>query len=271
MSNSSRSILAAIVLAGASVAGCAENVTTAVRPCPCADGNVCCGSGVCAADQSACGAATAALSQQASGDWVGYIENFTTLPFESGSDNVKLSLHVKSDGSLAGSMTLGTGAPPAPPTDPNVGWPATSPSLGGPASLFLIEGYTYGVQTPNWEALRLRGSFSTPEPWGAWCALQTPVLDTANPGDHYGCVPNVGFSMSADQCTLSSSPPQPIDCGKLALCGFPDNPCHCTATGCTSVTYGDNTFDVALDGDRGNGSISLPTKGGMYNIRLLRQ
>jgi hypothetical protein len=272
MSNISRSIIVAGFVASAAVAGCADNVTTAVRPCPCADGNVCCGSGVCAADQSACGAATAALSQQASGDWVGYIENFTTQPFMSGSDDVKLSLHVQADGSLAGTVTLGGGSPPPVPTDPNVGWGFDQMIWGITPNLNLMEGYHYEVHAPNWEALRLRGRFSTMQPWGPWCALQTPILYTTSPESIYGCVPNAGASMTSDNaCFVSTDPPQPVDCGKLALCMFPDYPCHCTASGCTGTISDDNSFDVALDADSGNGSISLPTRGGMYNVRLLHQ
>lgn len=271
MSNISRSIIVAGFVASAAVAGCAENVTTAVRPCPCADGNVCCGSGVCAADQNACGAATAALSQQASGEWVGYIENLI-IPFPSGSDSVKLSLHVQSDGSLAGTVTLGSGSPPAAPTDGNVGWPATRTMVTLPEAPYLFEGYGYGVHGATWEALRLRGRFSTPEPWGPWCALQTPVPVTTTPTNIYSCIPNVGGMMSDDaHCVLATDPPQSIDCGKWALCLGVDMPCHCTASGCTSATSDENTFDIALDGDRGNGSILLTTQGGMHNLRLQRQ
>ncbi|HEX2660710.1 MAG TPA: hypothetical protein VHU40_20660 [Polyangia bacterium] len=267
MSNISRSIIVAGFVASAAVAGCADNVTTAVRPCPCADGNVCCSSGVCAADQSACGAATAALSAQSSGDWVGYIENLT-VPFMSGSDAIKVSLRVQSDGQLAGSVVLGSGTPPAPATDPNVGWPAGH-SFFSQQLLFLVEGHAYDLESPKWEALRLRGIFSTTEPWGPWCHLQTSIMSAGNPG-HYGCVPNFG-STSTDEgtCYLSSDPPQPINCDKLTLCRELWT-CDCSADGCTNAPSNDNSIDIALDGNHGDGTISLAFSG-PHNVRLQRQ
>jgi len=268
MSNFSRSIIIAGFVATAAGAGCADNVTTAIRPCPCAEGNVCCSSGVCAANQSACGAATAALSAQAVGDWVGYIENFTSAPFESGSDRMKLTLAAQPDGSLTGTVTLGTGSPPAAPTERDVGWPAAGSSI-------FIEGFGYSVNAPSWEALRLRGAFSTVEPWGQWCDLQTPIFsELTSELSYYACSPSYQ-KLSNGICVTTASPTTPdtiYDCGRLSLCD--DGQCACDASHCFSAptTIDDNTFDISLDGDRGDGSISLARlERGVYNIRLLRQ
>src|SRR4029078_5991007 len=93
--------------------GCADKVATAISPCPCAAGYVCCSSGVCAPSEDSCGTAAAALSAAAHGRWTGYVENAS---FWSGSDAIDLSFSVDASGTLSGTVFVGHSMPPAPPT-----------------------------------------------------------------------------------------------------------------------------------------------------------
>lgn len=146
---------------------CAPSVPLENRPCPCADGWVCCPSGdLCAATASSCpaeqpagtdgaaGATTAtagatgtdsscasaeaglptlpdpayAIQPALLGTWVGYFENFT---FPSMSDAIRLSFTQNPDGTGKVSVVLGVGTPPAPPTNPTDTWPPDWLSPGG--------------------------------------------------------------------------------------------------------------------------------------------
>src|ERR1051325_5411462 len=91
------SVIVAAVLASA----CVDHVDTSLKSCPCAEGYVCCESGVCAADSGSCGAATAALSTSVQGSWSGYIENFRS----DAPDAVRINIAVAGDGTLSGEVT----------------------------------------------------------------------------------------------------------------------------------------------------------------------
>jgi hypothetical protein len=182
--------------------------------------------------------------------WSGWVENYQ---FPSGSDALKLSFAVDESGNVVGHITMGSGTPPAPATDPNVGYPP---------------GFTLGSMLPAWEGFpftmldgrsttnRLRFTINTSEPWAGWCALQTPMDDTGM------CLPNWGGSMdpSTNHCEMysSDSPPKTItvDCGKMELCNHM-MVCTCSATSCWLNANGvgsGQTFDMAIAGDIASGS-----------------
>src|SRR5207244_9243080 len=110
-------------LAALPFAGCVDTRPEASRPCPCASGNVCCASGVCAPDGDSCGEATLALAVENAGTWTGYLENYN-LP--SGSDALAIALDV-SGAVVSGTFVMGTAAAPPPPTDLTTPWPPGSP------------------------------------------------------------------------------------------------------------------------------------------------
>jgi hypothetical protein len=286
-------IFAALAL---SAVACAKDVPTGAQPCPCADGYVCCQSGVCAQGQDACDEATSALSAKAAGRWTGYIENYNGLT--SGADTLALSFTVADDGTFQGTAKLGDAAPPAPPTDPKVPWPPGIRASGLSAGTAVpVEGFAYTAHTLNWEARRLKFAIYFEEPWKPWCELQTPRsagYQTLPDGGtssmlNWICTPPGLYVAEAsdettcdlyDDTTLSASSPflGKVPCAIIPLCLNPGMPCVCNSTGCTAGTPQDApegsagaeivTFDIALAGDSGDGSVVLPD--GKYNVRLVR-
>lgn len=280
----------------AAVAGCVDHVDTAVLSCPCATGYVCCESGVCAAEQGACTAATTALSASVAGRWSGYIEN---LP--GGDDAVALTIAVAGDGSLSGTVTIGSGTPPAPATDGTMAWPPSNDQGIDTVPPVYISGFAYTAQDMSWRAKRLKIRVPTYEPWEPWCARQQ---SHATP-DGYLCFPAGDLQLepfgtpvldAAGNCqidtdpTMTTDPLVSIDCAQYAMCGAV-RACNCTASGCScggngvcecdaagcragstwmSVPIG-HWFDLAFDDPSADGSVALGL-GGMelHNVRLTR-
>ena len=155
-----------VIVAAAIGSACVEHVDTGLKPCPCAGGNVCCESGVCAADSAGCGAATVALSTSVQGSWSGYIENFQGAP-----DTVRIAIAVASDGTLSGQATFGTDAPPPPAPDPALPWPPNYDTRADPT---FVAGASYTARDINWQARRLKLKLELSELWQPWCALLPP-------------------------------------------------------------------------------------------------
>ena len=160
--------------------------------------------------------------------WDGYAEAFT---FEtSHSDRIHLSLNPEGIGTLE----VGEGPALPPPGDPSIGYPVESYAA-------FRNGFKYPVHGARIEAGRIRFGISPADVFGAWCALQTPVL---NPDDGtYGCLPLLGESMNLAEGTCAlldwrNDVQIPVDCGKLALC-LSDPVCTCTASACGPGQFGD--------------------------------
>lgn len=271
-----------------SAVACAKDVPTNAQPCPCAAGFVCCQSGICAQGQDACDDATSALSAHAVGRWIGHIENYTGLA--SGADALTLSFSVADDGTLQGTAKFGDAVPPAPATDPNVAWPPgitkdRAMNLG--SNPMAIEGFSYRASGIKWEARRLKFDISFNDPWTPWCELQTSYVagtSHASSGDDGGttsttrwsCAPGAWSNVDGTTCQ-SSDPLLTAPCAKFALCATVV-PCTCSSTSCKAATPSTvpsdrpgpvvASFDIALEGDSGDGSFAL--NGGMNNIRLTR-
>jgi hypothetical protein len=186
--------------------------------------------------------------------WTGYLENYM---FRSGSDAVRISFTPDATGQVSGVVRLGNGTPPPPPTDPNVGYPADLVSGGFEVAFgareYLAEGFAYSMRTATVVGPRLRFMIDNSELWREWCALQMPA------GTSGTCLPNEGAMTSGDGQTCGIFDPAanryvPVDCGKLALCGF-SGTCMCDASGC-AVRTGENltVFDVTFDDVRASGS-----------------
>jgi len=244
-------LVMAVVMLGGFGPGCANEVSTAVSPCPCADGYVCCSSGVCAATEDACGGATSALFVEAKGTWTGYIEN---VIFPSGSNALQITLAVAADGTPSGQVVFGEGPPPPLPTEPGIAWPGGTDITNAS----LLEGYANQAQSLRWEQQHLRFSIGKYTPWIDWCALQ---------GN--GCSLS-GYGIDGtDGCAWRTTPPTPVACDYALDCMV----CTCLPTGCTPDAY---AFDITLRGDVGDGSTNVggwhnfddPTV--FHNLRLMR-
>lgn len=250
---------AAATLAG----GCVDRVDASIRSCPCAAGNVCCESGVCAEDQAACGAATLALSQSVRGEWAGYIENYKAPP----NDAIRIAVSVAGDGTLSGVVKLGAaGAPPAPPTDPALPWP---PGRSEEQTSY-VSGFAYDARDMSWQAKRLRLSVQTYQPWEAWCGLQTSYPQSnAELAGAFSCVPDGLDSDAGGNCSVPGTTPTdpriPVNCDAASLCY---EMCRCDAASCGATPDVFYRIDIAFDGSRAEGSISLWNSN--FNLRLDR-
>lgn len=237
---------------------CAEKVVSKVQACPCATGNVCCQSGVCAADQNLCGSATLALAAESAGVWTGYFENFN-LP--SGSDALKISLSVDGD-LVSGELVLGTANEPPPPMRP-----ASVPDAGidydggGIPGEGYVEGYRFQLQDLRWESRRMKFTVKLGDYWKPLCDSYQPVTVA---GQTFIC-PSGWSSGPGAECALDDG--TPIDCNLLQPCVI-GGPCQCTDTSCTPAA-GELKVDVALRGDNGDGTANL-NYGNNVNIRLVR-
>jgi hypothetical protein len=274
MKNTDLTKLGAALAVAFTLSACAEKIPTETKPCPCADGDVCCDSGVCAADEAACGAATFALSKSIEGDWVGYFENFL-----GGDDAVAIQLAVAGDGALSGRLVMGTATPPPPATDPDVQWPDPNPGTYAP-SYDPVLGFAYTLRDIRWEEKRLRFGYAMWEPWDPWCRLQQPVsLD----GSYYECAPNGQnsdlLSTQNGTCINSNAPSIPYRCFKTFYCDS-SRVCTCDANGCVADTEkctpqrcaaDDGTFDLVIRGDIADGTAMLAFDDRNYNIRLTRR
>ena len=257
------SILSSVV--GLAVpSACASHVPSGIAYCPCAAGNVCCESGVCAVEKDACAAATVALSQSAQGVWAGYFENFKTED-----DALRIAIAVASDGKLSGEIVVGTGPPPPPATNPDIAWPSPiAAPMAGPYDSWsppvspwnfpepspLMPGFVYHAENIRWEGQRLKFTYSTYEPWHPWCELQQSF---SRPDGTFSCVPEapfrrplfcgfpdlpggdvpcpmgpqVGDSDGQGNCIASVSPPTTVPCYKFVYC---DAVCSCAANHCAA-------------------------------------
>lgn len=181
------------------------------------------------------------------GRWVGQAEEPLALTddgatpvyrFPSGSSQFVLDIRPGTDEhgdpTFVGHITFGAGAPLAPATDPDVGYPVgfsyvdalsydTDLLLGNPnQELPPFEGFEYSVVLQNFVSDSngvqlpdglLNLSYGTNEPLGSWCALQTPFPRASSPG-LYTCQDFAngegGFEVYPDgtgaSCELSPEP-----------------------------------------------------------------
>lgn len=203
-------------------------------------------------DPSAC---VAASNLPLTGLWNGYQENApTTDPF----NHIRLDIHGASEaGGLCGTMTIGTGSPPPPATNADIGYP---PGLqGGGGGPPFIEGFPFTLIDGTVDSDRVRFNVAYNEPWRGWCRLQTPVADEVNPGD-YHCMPNWGsVGDGSGHCWIidpHSNQRVSVDCGKLMLCSSQPT-CTCNATACDANDgFNVGTFDIHFDAASGDGSAS---------------
>jgi hypothetical protein len=193
--------------------------------------------------------------------WTGYIESYQ---FPSGSDAVKIAFASDAAGNLIGTVTLGRGTPPPPPTNPNVGYPADL--LGSPQDLtsarsYIAEGFSYSMRAGTIAGARLRFAVGTWELWTDWCTLQTPAPPSGpcqDPVCKTACIPNTGYMSGPNGCGLfnpATNQYEPIDCGKLALCGLAAA-CLCVPSGCAVNDDGNQiSFDLTITNGVASGTV----------------
>jgi hypothetical protein len=179
--------------------------------------------------------------------WTGYIENYH---FASGSDAIKLTLANDPSGQLAGSVVFGSGTPPAPATDPNVGYPpgfSMSSIIAEPT-----EGFSFAITSGSLVSNRLRFAINGFQLWEGWCALQPAPTDGSDM-----CVPNWGGGSDGDACYQvdPAGTRVAVDCGKVSLC-FMNRVCACSPAGCVANAGMEVTFDMFEVDGTASGSVA---------------
>jgi hypothetical protein len=191
--------------------------------------------------------------------WTGYVENYQ---FPSGSDVIKLAYTYDSAGQVTGSVVFGDGVPPAPATDPNVGYP---PGLGmEPFSYAPTEGFSFSIPSGTLASNRLRFGIEVFELWDGWCKLQPAPSDDSNL-----CVPSWSGGYNAGACYMTSPAGKyvTIDCGKFSLC-FMNRVCTCSPVGCIVPPGPDVRFDMFVTDGTASGSVAGAL--GEHNVHFIK-
>jgi hypothetical protein len=187
------------------------------------------------------------------GTWTGYAET---------SDNMTLVFTQQADGSVTGSLTFGTGSPPAPPTSRTDIFP---PGFGGDVNSVPLPyiGFLYTATDVSFDGTRLQLGVVNNELWKTWCGLQKSFEWGPNSPWACGCLPNWPGMGAAGSCSLqnpATGAAEAIPCALVGPCSvYPI--CSCDATGCSVDMQNASTrLDVQLAGDKLDGSIAgLPT------------
>jgi len=198
--------------------------------------------------------------------WTGYVEQYS---FPSGSDVIKLTFSTDDHGAVVGAIVLGQGTPPAPATNPDVGYPpdflhaAQTMSIDG---IYISEGYAYPFDRGTFDGQRLQFKADLAQLWSGWCALQ--VSPAAGYGPCFMILSGQGGSIvSADlsMCTVTNPfGPGPMlqpDCGEWLLCQGDDRSrsvCSCTASGCAANSSMNAVFDLFMTSKTMSGSVQAP-------------
>ena len=182
--------------------------------------------------------------------WTGYIENYQ---FADGSENVRFTFAADSTGQAVGTAVFGSGTPPAPATDPNVGYPPGLMAGQGPGN--WIQGFSYSMTNGKLASNRLRFTLLNFELWSGWCALQTPLDDSGM------CVPNGSAACVNGKCTITNpvnGQTITVDYGKMELCSM-GWVCLCSTTTCVANLTGSGpavSFDLVISGTDASGSVA---------------
>jgi len=210
--------------------------------------------------------------------WDGYAQAFS---FGDGSDHLRVTI----DASGQGTFVVGDSAPPPPPTDPAVGYPAgyrgmfsTGAGVGPP-----LPGYPYPIHAAEIQSERIQLGVDFRDFYSAWCALETsyPHSTGINGPDEYGCMPEVSKidppEPDSPWCTVTylDGTSETLDCGMVSLCVL-ESMCTCTASSCSAalvpagsaVSQYQIWMDAALDD---KGSTLTGTLGGSVNIIIKKQ
>jgi hypothetical protein len=181
-------------------------------------------------------------------------------------------LGASEQGGVCGTLRWSEGELPPAPRNPDVGWPDDARLGFGGGAAFFQEGASYTLLDGVMRGSAVRFRISAHEPWGAWCALQTPYY--APGSDSYQCMPDylsLSQSSSARTCVLTrpDGSPLQIEVGKCGLCTSPV--CSCNASECAANPNDSSasslSFDLSISGERASGRF---LGGGYDNIVLHR-
>jgi hypothetical protein len=203
--------------------------------------------------------------------WNGVLEN---AQFSNGSNRLKMTFSVASDGAAIGTMLLGDGALLQPPTDPNVGYPpGVMFPTAGPLGFF--EGFPYTMLGGKRSGATLTFVLGEYELWKQWCSMQKSYIEAHDTDGAalYSCTPSyAGPGLEGDaSCTINVTNPTtnesvPVECGKAELCS--NIPCECSATACRVRDWmhpqvvdelagePDLSFDLSINGATADGTMS---------------
>ncbi len=238
----------------------------------------------------------AEFATEFAGVWIGEAEDPLALQsnaddeppayrFPSGSTLIRLELTDIGSPYPVGAITFGIGTPPAPATDPDVGYPTvdpnfdiTSPFATG-RTVTPTEGFAHrvgggfkqvdleaqGLTSQTEEQFSLDGRvldgklelyYSTTQVFESWCALQTS--DT--------CPENEGWLVDDSGACFFGDEQVPIDCQKLALCS--DRVCYCEVLNgreyCTATPERDSMLTLRLSDE---GLVGVFTDAEFVNAR----
>jgi hypothetical protein len=189
------------------------------------------------------------------GTWTGYAQ---ATVFSDGSDHVSLTI----DGNGHGTALFGNGAPPAVPTDPQVGPPVPAPSPNAPASS-EIPGFAYPIHGTIVQSDRIQLGIDFNDFYAPWCALQTPqpAMNVPTSDTGYYCGPALGSNLvklekltpDATTCTmyLLDGTTLKVNCDWANLCAVTPV-CTCTSSACTAIRTADGSalaqYPAEIDG-----------------------
>lgn len=189
------------------------------------------------------------------GVWTGELE---TGYLPSGSSQVVVDVERAESGeAVVASVIFGEGEAPAPPTDPEVGWPeGVDPQLD---AIPVADGFVYPSLDGSRSGDRISVDIAITDLWAPWCALQTPHL-IAESSDEAQCLPNRPWSASPFECYVEGEGDEAddvlVDCLELTLCRR-TRVCECTGTGgCVPSPTGlTMRLELTVDGDTAMGTI----------------
>ncbi len=201
-----------------------------------------------------CGPSNMASGPVLEGQWVGEL---TTGYLPSGSSRVVVNIEQAQVGEpVMATIVFGDGAPPAAPTDPDVGWPAgIDPEA---AAIPVADGFVYDSLRGTRTGGLLQIHVAVTDLWAPWCAMQMPYL-IAQGSDEAQCLPNRPWTTSPFECHVQGDMQHPdmlVDCLKLSLCRQ-TRVCTCTGTdGCSPSRTGlTMEVDLTFSGDTAQGVI----------------
>lgn len=188
------------------------------------------------------------------GRWTGTLE---TGYLPSGSSRIVVDVeHAQIGEPVVASVIFGEDGPPAPPTDPDLGWPAgIDPQLDATP---VADGFVYPSLEGTRTGSRISVEVAVTDLWAPWCELQTPVA-IAETSDEAQCLPNRPWNASPFDCYVEGEGDDPmlsVDCLKLTLCRR-TRVCTCSlADGCSPSRTGlTMRLDLTIEGDEAVGTI----------------
>jgi len=165
------------------------------------------------------------------------------------------------DGQPCGTLYIGEGDPPAPATDPDAPYPASTgaggglggsitPGVGRPTAQPGVE---YQILDVESSSSRLAFSIAYNELLRSWCGLQTryPESDSCMPGNYTAAQNPSGCTITPEKGMEMSIP-----CVKLSYSNA--NVCRCTEEGCDAVAQPVG-FELHWDGPNLEGAVYFNT------------